>query len=276
VQNDIAVGIPGPEALAAAAVVAGERVVRAHLKIDSGMGRMGVTEWELPEALAVIADRPNLRIEALYTHLANADDVDDPFSAEQIARFETLLKTMEDAGLRVPLHHVANSAGMVRGLVRPGDAVRVGLALFGAEPVHGWRLEPVMRWRTEIARLKEVPPGHPVGYGTTWRAGRPSRIATLPVGYADGYRRALSNRGEVLIRGRRVPVVGRVSMDLLTIDVTDVPEAKPGDEVVLMGRQGGEEIAVEELAMKVDTIAYEVFCGITARVPRVAAGTAAE
>jgi len=124
-----------------------------------------------------------------------------------------------------------------------------------------------MRWRTEIARLKELPPGYAVGYGMTFRTSRPSRIATLPVGYADGYSRLLSNNGEVLVRGRRVPVVGRVSMDLVAIDVTSV-DAKPGDEVVLLGSQGDERITAEELAVRTDTISWEVFCRISRRVPR--------
>jgi alanine racemase len=126
-----------------------------------------------------------------------------------------------------------------------------------------------MRWRTAIARLKELPAGSAIGYGTTFHTTRVSRIATLPVGYADGYNRRLSNRGEVLVRGRRVPVVGRVSMDLVTIDVTDVEDATLGDEVVLLGRQGNDEITAEELAAKLDTISYEVFCSVGARVPRV-------
>lgn len=273
-EREITIGIPGPEEAAAACRVARDRDVRAHLKIDSGMGRMGVTEWELPEVVSMLQAAPRLRIEAIYTHLANADDPEDPFTADQIGRFETLVKTLKSAGIEAPLHHVANSAATARGLVRGGDYVRAGLALYGAEPVRGWRLEPLMRWRTAIARIKELPAGHAVGYGSTWRAAVPSRIATLPVGYADGYRRALSNRGEVLVRGRRAPVVGRVSMDLVTIDVTAIPEAGAGDEVILLGRQGGEEIPVEELASKVDTIAYEVFCGVSARVPRLYGGTA--
>jgi alanine racemase len=126
-----------------------------------------------------------------------------------------------------------------------------------------------MRWRTAISRLKDLPPGHAIGYGTTFRTTRASRIATLPLGYADGYRRGLSNRGEVLVRGNRAPVVGRVSMDLTTIDVTDIPDAALGDEVILLGRQGIHEITAEELARKLDTISYEVFCGVSARVPRV-------
>jgi alanine racemase len=254
VENDITIGVPGPEELAIAARVEGARV---HLKLDSGMGRMGVVESELPQ-IAEILRSSKLKLEAIYTHLANADDPSDPFTDEQIARFHTLVETLRQAGIEAPLHHVANSPATLRGLVSPGEYARVGIALFGG----------VLRWRTEIARLKDLPPGHAVGYGTTFHTGRASRIATLPVGYADGYNRRLSNRGEVLVRGQRAPVVGRVSMDLVTIDVTGIPEAAVGDEAVLLGRQQGEEINVEELAAKLDTISYEVFCGISARVPR--------
>jgi alanine racemase len=184
---------------------------------------------------------------------------------EQLARFETLVETLREAGISAPQHYAANSAAMMRGIM-PGDFVRAGLALYGAEPLEreSPRLEPVMRWRTEIARLKELPPGHAIGYGMTFRTSRPSRIATLPVGYADGYNRRLSNRGEVLVRGQRAPVVGRVSMDLVTIDVTDVAGADIGDEVVLLG----DGLRAEELAAKLDTITYEVFCNVSKRVPR--------
>jgi alanine racemase len=270
VDRNVTLGVPGPEELELAAHVARDRDVAIHLKLDSGMGRMGAVESELPHVVELIRAAPRLRVEAIYTHLANAGDVHDPLTAEQIARFQTLVETLREAGLSAPLHHVANSAATIRGLT-PGDFARVGIALYGAEPLdeHSPRLKPVMRWRTAIARLKELPPGHAIGYGATFHTTRPSLIATLPVGYADGYRRGLSNRGEVLVRGRRAPIVGRVSMDLVTIDVTDVEGAALGDEVVLLGRQGSEEIAAEELAAKLDTISYEVFCGAGARVPRV-------
>lgn len=269
-EHDITLGIPGPEELAIMAAVARERDVAIHLKLDSGMGRMGVVENELPDVVELIRSAPRLRIEAMYTHLANASDPGDPFTSDQIARFDTLVETLREAGLTAPTHHVANSAATIRGIV-PGDYARVGIALFGAEPldVNSPRLEPVLRWRTSIARLKELPPGNAIGYGTTFHTTRPSRIATLPVGYADGYRRGLSNWGEVLVRGKRAPVVGRVSMDLVTIDVTEIADAAIGDEVILLGRQGSDEIAAEELAAKLDTISYDVFCGISARVPRV-------
>jgi alanine racemase len=275
VDERLTLGVPGPEELELAARVARERDVAIHLKIDSGMGRMGCVETELPLVAEILRSSPGLRLEAIYTHFANASDPGDPLTGEQLARFDTLLATLRQAGISAPRQHAANSAAVLRGVVGPGDFVRIGLALVGGDPLdHPLpdgtpRLRPVMRWRTEIARLKELPEGHVVGYGATFRTGRPSRIATLPVGYADGYGRRLSNRGEVLVRGRRVPVVGRVSMDLVTVDVTDVPEATVGDEVVLLGAQGSEQITVEELATKLDTISHEVFCAVGSRVPRI-------
>lgn len=268
-DHDIILGVPGPEELEIVARVAKERDVAVHLKIDSGMGRMGSVETELPRVAELIRSAPRLRVDAMYTHFANAGDTADPFTNEQLARFNTLVETLREAGIDAPRHHAANSAATMRGIT-PGDFVRTGIALFGAAPLdrEATRLQPLLRWRTEIARLKELPPGHAIGYGTTFRTKRASRIATLPVGYADGYDRALSNKGEVLVRGKRAPVVGRVSMDLVTIDVTDIADAALGDEVVLLGSQGSDEIAVEELAAKLDTITYEVFCSVSARVPR--------
>lgn len=271
VDHNVTIGVPGPEELASVCEVARGRDVAIHLKLDSGMGRMGCIEEELPDVVDMIRATPRLRVEAIYTHLANAGDERDPFTLEQIARFRTLVATLRDAGITAPLHHVTNSAGTMRDLEQPGEFVRAGIALYGGEALDTRvsRLEPVMRWRTEILRVKELPPGHAVGYGMTFRTTRPSRIATIPVGYADGYNRGLSNKGEVLIRGKRVPVVGRVSMDLVTLDLTDHPEAALGDEVVLLGRQGGDEISAEEIAAKINTISYEVFCSVSARVPRV-------
>ena len=269
-ENDVTMGVPGPEELEILAAVARERDVSIHLKIDSGMGRMGAVETELPRVVELLRSAPRLRVEAIYTHFANAGDPGDPFTERQLARFDTLVETLRLAGIEAPKHHAANSAATVRGIT-PGDFVRTGLALYGAEPLdepppapRRPPLRPVMRWRTQIARLKELPPGHAVGYGTTFRTTRPSRIATLPVGYADGYSRRLSNRGEVVVRGRRAPVVGRVSMDLTTVDVTDIDGASIGDEVVLLG----DGLTVEELAAKLDTISYEIFCNVSARVPR--------
>ncbi len=250
-DENITFGVVGPEELEDVCAIARDRDVAIHLKLDSGMGRMGVIESELPRVAEMIRATPRLRVDAVYTHYASADD-DDAFTTAQTANFDRMRQVID-----APLHHIANSAATQRGIVRPGDWVRCGIALFTQTPV--------LRWRTEVMRLKDLPPGHAIGYGTTFRTQRPSRIATLPVGYADGYSRLLSNNGEVMIQGRRAPVVGRVSMDLVTIDVTEIPGAALGDEVVLLG----DGITADEMAAKTNTISYEVFCRISARVPRV-------
>ena len=270
-DNDIALGVVGPEELAAICAFARTRDLTIHLKLDSGMGRMGILESDLPRVIEMIRATPRLHVAAVYTHFADADDPSDPHTDAQIATFDRLAAKLREHGIDPPLHHLANSAATMRRLVKPGDWVRTGISLYGGEPLNGVdsKLEPVMRWRTEIVRLKELPAGSTVGYGSTFRTTRPSRIATLPVGYADGYSRALSNRGEVLIRGWRLPIVGRVSMDLVTIDVTELSDVALGDEVVLLGSQGSETISAEEIAELTGTIDYEVFCAVSARVPRV-------
>jgi len=266
-DNRITIGVIGPEELELVCDIARNRDVAVHLKLDSGMGRMGVVESELAGVIERIRATPRLHIDGIYTHFANADDVADPFTEIQIANYDRMLAVLREAGIDAPLHHFANSAAALRGLVRPGDFARVGIAMYGPEriSVATGTIEPVLRWRTEILRLKELPAGHAIGYGTTFHTTRPSRIATLPVGYADGYDRLLSNNAEVIVRGRRAPVVGRVSMDLVTIDVTDIPDAAVSDEVTLLG----DGITAEELAKRTQTISYEVFCRISARVPRV-------
>ena len=266
-DNRITIGVIGPEELEDVCVIAGDRDVAIHLKLDSGMGRMGVVESELPRVIEMIRATRRLRIDGIYTHFANADAAADPFTEIQIANYDRMLAVLREAGIDAPLHHFANSAATLRGLVRPGDFARVGIAMYGPEAITiaTGPIEPVLRWRTEIMRLKELPAGHAIGYGTTFRTMGASRIATLPVGYADGYDRLLSNNAEVLVRGSRAPVVGRVSMDLVTIDVTDIPNAAVGDEVTLLG----DDITAEELAKRSQTISYEVFCRISARVPRV-------
>ena len=270
-DHDITLGVPGPEELEIVCRVAASRDVTIHLKLDSGMGRMGVIESELPHAIALLRSAPRVRVAGIYTHFASSGDPHDPLTDQQRTRFAAMLETLRAAGIDAPLHHSANSAATMRGLIEPGDLVRVGLSLFGAEPLDEGvsRLQPVMRWRSAIARLKDLPAGHAVGYGATFHTTRPSRVATIPAGYADGYDRLFSNRGTVLIRGQRVPVIGRVSMDLVTLDVTDLPDAAVGDEVVLLGVQGEDELSAEELAAKLGTISYEVLCNVSARVPRV-------
>jgi alanine racemase len=270
-ERGIEVAAPSPEALRAACEVARHNDVKLHLKLDSGMGRMGLIESDLAEAISLIRATPRLELRGIYTHFANAPEPKDPYTLTQIATFDRLLAGLREAGVDAPLHHLANSAATVRHLVRPGEWARVGIALFGAETLddHSQRLEPVLRWRTEVVRVKTLPPDSPVGYGLTFRTQRESRIATIAIGYADGYNRLLSNSGEVLVLGRRSKIVGRVSMDLVTIDVTDIDGVSVGDEVVLLGRQGDEEISAEEIAGRLGTISYEVLCSVGARVPRI-------
>lgn len=267
----LTLGIVGPTQLREAAEFAQREALTIHLKLDTGMGRMGLVESDLSEAAEILRNTPNLRLEAIYTHYAKASDPGDPLTDEQQRRFQIMLEELKRIGVTAPTHHSANSPAIMRGLVAPGDYARVGMSIYGGEvmDVGSTRLRPVLRWRTEIATLKELPAGSTVGYGASFRTRRPSYIATLPMGYADGYSRQLSNQGDVLVRGIRAPVVGRISMDLATIDVTDVGGARVGDEVILLGTQGQQEISAEELAQKTGTIAYEVFCRITARVPRV-------
>ncbi|HEU5163680.1 MAG TPA: alanine racemase [Thermoanaerobaculia bacterium] len=266
-------GIIGPEELEAFAARARATSWKGeiHLKLDSGMGRMGFVPGDLDRLARTVRELDGVRVAGIYTHFANASDLDDPFTLEQVERFDAMIGRLRELGIEAPLHHLANSAAIVRGLVRPGEWVRAGIVLYGAEPLDqgSRRLEPVMRWTTRVARLKEIPAGASVGYGRTFVAARPSRIATLPVGYADGYSRRLSNAAEVLIGGRRAPIVGRISMDLITVDVTDLPFVAPGDEVTLMGRDGADEITAEELAAKLGTISYEILCDVGKRVPRV-------
>lgn len=231
--HDLILGIVGTDQLRQAHEFG--RPLRIHLKLDSGMGRMGLVDSDLDGAAATLRSS-TLKLDAIYTHFANASDPRDPLTEQQQSRFEQMLKRLEGLGVRAPIHHSANSPATMRGLVAPGDYARVGMSLYGGEvlDVGSARLEPVLRWRTEIVRLKELPAGSGVGYGASFRTTRPSRIATLPVGYADGYSRLLSNRGEVLVCGKRAPVVGRVSMDMVTIDVTTITDADVGDEVVLI------------------------------------------
>ncbi|MCU1246778.1 MAG: hypothetical protein JWN02_2688, partial [Acidobacteria bacterium] len=269
-DHRITLGVVGPEELAEVCKVAKERDLGIHLKLDSGLGRMGVVESEVPRVIELVRSAPRLRIDALYTHLANAEDAKSDLTERQLINFERMVSALREAGIDAPLHHTANTAATLRDLVKPGDYVRSGIALYGPSPTeyHGRTMAPVMRWRTAIARLKELPAGHGIGYGATFHTTRPSRIATLPVGYADGFSRSHSNRGQVLVRGKRAPVVGRVSMDLTTIDVTDIPGSAVGDEVMLIGKQGTDEITADEMASRIGTISYEVFCGVSARVPR--------
>jgi len=253
---------------------------RAHLKVDTGMGRLGVLPADVPAFLEAARGCRRVVLEGLCSHFANADLADAALTAQQISRFRTAVGQMRAAGFDPRWRHLSNSAGLLA-LPEARDGVemnlaRPGLALYGLQPAPWLRpprvLEPVLSWKTAVVHLKSVSTGTPISYGSTWTAPRPSRIATLPVGYADGWSRLLSNRGAVLVRGRRAPIVGRVCMDLCMVDVTDVPGVEVGDEVVLIGRQGSEAQDAHQLAVLESTIAYDVLCAIGARVPRVVVG----
>jgi alanine racemase len=237
-----------------------------HVKVDTGMGRVGMTPATAQAVLPRIAGMTSLRLEGVYTHLARAED--PRRSRDQLSLFDRLISGCRSAGLS-PLFHAANSAGMLLSPAARLDLVRPGLALYGVPPAPGVQgLAPVLSWRTRVVFLKTVPRGTPVSYGAAWRAPRRSRLATLPVGYADGYRRALSGNARVLIKGRSVPVVGRVTMDQVVVDVTGVPGVDVGDEVVLLGSQGRRRITAVQMAEWAGTISYEILCGISGRVPR--------
>lgn len=259
------------EALARAARAAGVRA-RVHLKIDTGMARLGVREEELPGVLSTLHDLPELEVEGLMTHLACADAPTRESMDEQLARFDVATARVREAGVAFTTRHAANSAALLRGAPALG-AVRPGLALFGLSPLDGGpSLAPVMRVRSEIACLRRLAAGESAGYGWTFTARRPTVLATVPVGYADGLSRSLSNRGSMLVRGKRAPIAGTVSMDMVMLDVTDVEGATVRDEVVVLGAQQGplgrDEIRATELAELAGTIPWEILTSISRRVPR--------
>lgn len=272
IHERFVIGIIGPEELMLLDAITMDKglPVRIHLKLDSGMNRMGLKEEDLDLAVAVLERNRFIHLDAIYTHFANASDPDDPFTAVQVDAFHRMTEHLRTLGIEAPLQHAANSAATVRRLVKPGDYARVGIVLFGGESLDSGesRLEPILTLRSRVARIKRIEPGDSVGYGTTFTASEPMTVATIPVGYADGYNRALSNRGTVLIRGMRAPVIGRVSMDLITVDVTEFPVVEVGDPVTLIGRNGNEEVSAEEIAQLLGTISYEVFCAISSRIPR--------
>jgi alanine racemase len=252
------------------------RPIDVHLKVDTGMARLGVTMQALPKLAARLAEYPEVRVRGLMTHLACADDPGDGETIEQMVRFEEATVLLAGKGVRPDVRHAANSAALLRAEARL-DAVRPGIALFGVSPrVDGTaltrELRPVMRVRTEIVALRDIERGAPVGYGATWRAPRSSRIATVPMGYADGLSRQLGNRGHVLVRGKRAPIVGAVSMDMTMIDVTDIAGASHGDEAVVLGSQEGplgrDAIGADEIAAQAGMIAWEVLTSVSRRVPR--------
>ncbi len=263
--------VPGIRALAA---VRPERLI--HLKVDTGMHRMGAAPEELPAVAEAIREvRPNVRLEGLWTHLAVADAPNDPFTAEQLSRFDRALLEMARRGLSPGLVHAANSAGLLAHRDARRDLVRAGIAIYGVPPSRALEglveLKPALELLSRITAVRTVTRGESVSYGRHWWADEPARVATVAVGYADGVRRDSGQAGvAVLVRGQRCPIVGTVTMDqlMVALDPAIADEADVGDEVVLIGRQGVEEITATEVAERLGTIAYEVLTSISSRVPR--------
>jgi alanine racemase len=247
--------------------------VPVHVKIDTGMGRIGIAPEEAADFVEALRKLPGIDVQGLMTHFADADLRDKGYASKQLDRFESLIAELHVRGIDIPVRHAANSAAILDYRRALFTMVRPGLMLYGYNPLEAGAdkadLKPVLSLVTRIAFLKNVPAGIPISYGRTFTTKRRSLIATLPIGYADGYSRSLSNSGEVIVRGVRVPVVGRVCMDMCMIDVTDVAGVCEGDNVVLIGTQGSERITAHDIAVKTGTIAYEVLCGIGSRVPRV-------
>ncbi len=256
-----------------AAVAAGRRDFPIHVKIDSGATRLGVMPPQVGDLIAAIRRAQSVRLEGICTLLANAGDPSSPITDAQLRVFHAALDTLEASGMRPEIVHVANSAALVMRLDSHFNFVRPGLAIYGLPPVPAVRerveLRPVMTFKTRLMQLKNARAGSGVGYGHTFIAPRDCTIGVLPVGYADGYRRGLQHGGEVLVRGTRAPVVGAVSMDLTTIDITDVPHAAVGDEVILWGAGGADMISVNDVARLAQTISYEMLCTVGRRVPRI-------
>lgn len=242
---------------------------RIHLKVDTGMARLGVPMEELPAFLEVMAGVPNLVLSGVMTHLASAD-ADDEFTFAQLERFDEAIGRVRAAGHASPLIHAANSAASFRYERARHDMVRPGIALFGDAGfrTNGVPLKPALRLRTEVISLRNLAIGDQAGYDGAFVAKRPTRLAILPLGYADGVLRSSALRGQVLVGGQRCPYVGRISMDLSHVDVTDVPTVKLGDEVILIGSQGGETLQARDVADAAGTIPYEIMTSISRRVPR--------
>ena len=249
------------------------KTVAAHLKIDTGMGRVGVPPLEAALIAEKIGHTPSLRLSGIMTHLAEAEAVETAFTVEQLTRFEVATKAVREASGARPLRHAANSAGLLYHPAAHLDLVRPGIMLYGCSPrgsqEQRFQLRPALRFRTAVSQVKTVPAGMSLSYGRTYVTTRRTVVATLPVGYADGVWRSLSNIGEVLIQGRRAPILGRVCMDMTLVDVTTLENVQPGDEAVLIGRQGDAEITADEIAAQLGTISYEVLCRIGPRVPRI-------
>lgn len=248
------------------------KVANVHMKFDTGMGRVGVTR-EPMAFIKHVASLSGISVQGFYTHLASSDEADLSYARTQLKRFREIVAEAREHGLNPRWIHAANSGAILSLPESYFNLVRAGVMIYGyypsAEVVKSIALEPALRLTTRVLFLKEVPPGAFISYNRTFQTQRESMLATLPLGYADGFPRRFSNNMSVLIRGRKCPVVGRVCMDQIIVDVSAISDIRTGEEVVLMGKQGEEEISIYDWCEKLETIPYEVTCGISSRVPRV-------
>ncbi|MGN0398896.1 MAG: alanine racemase [Blautia sp.] len=252
-----------------------KKTAKIHIKIDTGMSRIGYRnpEKDVPEILEISA-LDGIETEGIFTHFARADETDPAPAYKQMDSFEKFLHALEEQGLSIPIKHCSNSAGIIRIKEANMNAVRAGIILYGLYPSNEVEkdpvpLKPAMELKSHIAYIKTLEPGVPVSYGGTYVTSRNTRVATIPVGYADGYCRGLSNKGFVLIHGKKAPIIGRICMDQFMADVTDIPEAQELDEVTLLGRDQKEQITMEELGDLSGRFNYEFACCISKRVPRI-------
>lgn len=272
VARGLTIGTPSAETLSAVkkAVRATRKPARIHVKVDAGMGRIGVRPDDAEALIRDALGSPGIVVEGIYTHFPSADEDRDPQSFAQIDTFTALLDRLAAGGIRPPVAHMCNSAATIRFPRARLDMVRTGLVTYGLVPYPGSTvpIRPVMRLESRIAFVKEVPAGFAVSYGGTFVTKRPSKLATVPIGYADGYRRFLSNRGRAVVNGTFVPIAGRVCMDQTVFDVTDAGNVRPGDRIILIGGEGPAQVTAEDLAEIGGTITHEIVTAFTGRVSR--------
>lgn len=268
------------------AAVPGDRRLAVHLKVDTGMGRMGLLPDKrrcaggvnpgpgAVEEVLGIAALKNLRLEGIWTHFAVSDEADKSYTLQQLQLFQELIQSLEEKRLTIGLHHAANSGAIIDMPESHLDMVRAGISVYGLYPsadvdTNKIHLRPALTLKARITHVKQVPAGTRISYGGTWQSSRPTTIATVPVGYGDGYSRSLSNRGQMLVHGQRASIVGRVCMDLTMLDVGHIDNVQVEDEVVIIGRQGDDVISADEVAAQLNTINYEVVTALMQRVPRI-------
>jgi len=248
-------------------------IKKVHVKIDTGMGRIGVFPDDAINFIKKVDSYDNIDIEGIMTHFAKADEEDKSYTYKQWERFQSVIDKLKEIDIKIPIKQAANSATIIDLPEFSLNMVRPGIMMYGLRPSHevdeSFKLKPALSWKAKIVYLKEVPSGTGISYGTTYVTKRKAKIATIPMGYADGFSRLLSNKGEVLINGKRAPIRGRVCMDQFMVDVTDIDNVNIGDELVLIGKQGNDELTATEMADLIGTINYEITCDITKRVPRV-------